>query len=179
MHKLNSVVGQADDMNTSVTVKANFLAAVVTVITLLVLVIVYLSFFDLREPPIRVDYTHPVTLAKQATSREDIVELARVKAGGFFYTYREYCVTSGYTVLRNERWLISTDQSKTSLAMPLLPTRTDPNKRCEAKAFLNQVPIGTPAGTYLFRAKWAYQLKGNPIATFFWNWPDVRVVVVE
>ncbi len=160
-------------------VKANCIIGAGMLVAAAMFYIAYLSFFDLRHPPIRVDYTHPVTLAKQAYSRAEIIELPEVKVGGFFYTYREYCIVHGYRVLRNERWLISADKEKGSFALPLLPTRTDPEKRCEKKAFLNQVPEGTPPGEYWFRAKWMYQLDGNPIATHYWDWPDVSVVVEE
>jgi len=158
-------------------VKANCIIGAGAAVVAMVLFIVYLSFFDLRQPPVRVDYTHPVTLAKQAYSRAEIIELPEVNVGGFFYTYREYCVVHGYRVLRNERWLIAVDSSKISFALPLLPSRTDPTKKCESKAFLNPVPEGTPPGEYWFRAKWSYQLDGNPIATHYWDWPDIKVVV--
>lgn len=161
----------------NINLKAHLISGSIIVMAAGLLGIIYLSFFDLRQPPVRVDYTHPVPLAKQAYSRAEIIELPVVKAGGFFYTYREYCVVHDYRVLRNERWLISADPGKISFALPMLPSRTDPTKKCEAKSFLNPVPEGTAPGEYWFRAKWSYQLNGNPIATFYWDWPDVKVVV--
>ena len=96
-----------------------------------------------------------------------------------FYIYREYCITHGYRVIRNERWLISIDRNKISFALPMLPIRTDQTRKCEKKAFLNQIPTGTAPSEYWFRVKWAYHLDGNPIATWYWDWPDVKVVVIE
>lgn len=153
------------------------LTAALTLLWIAVLAVLGLSFFDPRTPPIRVSYTHPVTLAKQAYSRDEIIELPSVAPGGTFYTYREYCILHGYSVLRNERWLIPLDPARFSIALPLMPTRTAPDKRCDKRSFLNELPIGMPPGEYWFRAKWAYQLDGNPIATHHWDWPDVKVVV--
>ena len=157
----------------------NLIAALAAVVVCTVSWIVYLSFFDFREPPIRIMYSHPIIVARDTHDRAGIVDLPVVKVGGMFYTYREYCVTSGYAVLRNERWLIPADSSLPAVPMPLLPARSTQDIKCEQRAYAGRVPDGTKPGEYRFRVMWIYMLDGNPIATFRWNWPDVVIRVVR
>ncbi len=157
--------------------KANLSAALIVALVFTVLGIVYLSFFDFREPPIRIVYSHPVAVVSEVKSRAELVDSGSVVPGKLMYAYREYCITNGYQVLRNERWLIPLEHLAKPIPLPLLPSRVIRGLGCERATFASQIPLGTPAGDYIFQAKWIYMLDGNPIATFRWNWPDVRVTV--
>ncbi len=158
-------------------VYGNLLALVVVLMACMMVWVVYLLFFDFREPPIRIVYSHPTTVAHDASERDGITELPAVKAGGVFYTYREYCITSGYAVLRNERWLIPEDPQVKPVPFPLLPAQPTREVRCEQRTFTSRLPDGVKPGKYRYRVMWIYMLDGNPIATFRWNWPDVVVWV--
>ncbi len=157
--------------------KANLFAALIVALVCAVLGIMYLSFFDFREPPIRIIYSHPVAVASEVKSRAELVDSGPVASGKLMYAYREYCITNGHQVLRNERWLIPLEHKAKPVPLPLLPTRILRGLGCENTTFSSQIPLGTPPGDYIFQAKWIYMLDGNPIATFRWNWPDVRVTV--
>ncbi len=139
----------------------------------------YLAFFDFREPPMTVNYTHPVVLASPAKNRTEIVELSAVRAGGVMYTYREYCITALYYVLRNERWLVPDDPAQRHIGLPLLPTRARRALGCEVQSFDTEIPKSTPPGEYTFVARWVYTIKGNPVAQYGLEWPPIRVRVVK
>lgn len=145
---------------------------------LLVSYIVYLTWFA-YEAPLKVSYSHPVAVAHTAKSRAELVDLESVAPGHVFYTYREYCIAANYHVLRTERWLISEDGDKTKdVAFPLVPSRVQRGiGACEKRTFDVEVPKQTRPGKYKFIAEWSYTIDGNPIATYLWVWPEVRVEV--
>lgn len=147
------------------------------VLTLTVLYVIYLAFFDLREPPIKINYSHPVALRFADHSAQVENETSKFFAGDVFYTYRDWCVTSDYTTVRTERWLIAVDRSMHDVALPLLPSRVKPKIGCNTRYFLNQIPEGTPPGGYAYRLEWVYLINGNPITVFRWSWPDVMLKV--
>ena len=150
----------------------------IVLITFAVTVMVYLAFFDLRNPPIRFVYTHPVALSHPAQSRAQIKELASVKPGGLFYTYREFCITHLFIIIRNERWLVPGKPGANMVALPLLPARiTQVVGKCESLSFPVDVPLGTAPGEYDYVANVVFMLPGNPIAAFQYTWPKVRVRV--
>jgi hypothetical protein len=143
-------------------------------------VITYLTFFDFREPPLRIRYSHPVALLTLELDVDKFIEAtAGVKPGQIFFTHRSYCIVTHYHVLRNERWLVRADGKGLDVPMPLLPLRARRDIGCTVASLQNEVPLGTPPGEYIFRSTWDYVLPLNPIATFHWQWPDIRVKVIE
>jgi hypothetical protein len=55
--------------------------------------------------------------------------------------------------------------------------RADAFTGCVGKAFGNPVPIEIPPGKYFYRASTIYMIKGNPLGTFAFDWPDVAVTI--
>ena len=145
-----------------------------------VALLIYLAFFDHREP-LEIHYSHPVMVAQPTKSRADIVEKINVAPGESFYSYREYCVIRGYRVLRNERRLVRVDGDHTKdISLPLLPSRTVRGVGdCQRQTFVNELPMNAQPGEYVFDAEWHYTLNDNPIATLSWKWPPVRINVVR
>ena len=153
------------------------LMAFVVVAVFMVTAVVYLSWFDIRNPPITVSYSHPGTTQTLVKDRRDIVDAVSVKSGDAFFTYRAYCITSKYTHLQSERWLVAETGDIDPIPLPLLPFRLRTTAGCVEGGYLNTVPPGTPPGVYWYKAEMSYMLHNNPIATFKWDWPDVKVVV--
>jgi hypothetical protein len=141
--------------------------------------LLFLAAFDFREPPIHVKYSHPVPIAAQVESRAEIVDAPTVKVGGEIITYREFCVTNGYTVLRNERWWVSRDPNEPPVPLPLLPSRVLDKLGCDVRTFISPVPTELKPGKWDFVVRWTYLLKGNPIAVFNYEWPLVSVEVTK
>lgn len=142
--------------------------------------LVLAMLFDPRDPPVRVDYSYPVAVEANAKSRAEIVPSPPVKQGEVFYTYREFCITAPYTILRSERWLVPVSPKLKSVPLPLLPSRIASSVVCETTSFANEIPFdAVPGEEYDYELRWSYQLKSNLLATFHYNWPSIRVKVAQ
>ncbi len=156
-----------------------FLSFMIVLCALAIMYAGYLSFIH-YQVPMRVNYSHPVSVATEESDRAKLIDKPVVRVGEPFFTYRDYCIIANVKVLRNERWLISTDGKNRDVALPLLPTRVVRGKgKCDARTFLNQLPDGVSPGEYYFHVIWFYTVSTNPIATMEWSWPDIKIVVEE
>lgn len=141
--------------------------------------LIYLVWFA-YEPPLRVNYSHPIIVSNITRVRSDLVDMPTVRPGQVFNTFRDYCITTVFYPLWTERLLIPKDGDMTKLIVfPLVNTRIVRDKgTCEARTFDVVLPINARPGEYWFRAQWTYKLNGNPIASYPWQWPDVSLTVV-
>jgi len=141
--------------------------------------IIYLAWFDVRQPPITVTYSHPVPVRAHVTDRSQIEDAPYVGAGGTILTYREFCVTSKYKPLLLHRWILSTLPGSEPLGFlpykPQIPGKIE----CKKVAFSHVIPPWTPPGEYVFDMELTYELWGNPIVIHKFDWPSIKVTVVK
>lgn len=141
--------------------------------------IIYLIWFA-YEPPLKINYSHPIVVSNTTRLRSELVDMPVVRPGQVFNTFRDYCITTVFYPLWTERLLVPKDGDMTKLVtFPLVNTRIVRDLGlCEARTFDVVLPINAKPGEYWFRTQWTYKIKGNPIASYPWQWPDISITVV-
>jgi hypothetical protein len=147
--------------------------------SIMVFVMVYFAWFDVRDPPITFVYSHPTVVEDGARSRAEIKEVLSIKAGEAIHTYREFCVDHAFVTIETSRHFVKWTDRTEVYQMPLAPSKADSIVGCVARTFTSAVPMGVPPGKYLFHSETVYKLNGNPIGVYVYVWPDVAVAVVQ
>jgi hypothetical protein len=155
------------------------LGAIFGMVTVACFYMVYLSWFDVRAPAIELTYSHPTAVQAGAKSRDEIKDAISIHAGGTFYVFREWCVLSPFIQIDTRRFFVGQTDPSEIYSMPAAQVRADSFVGCVGKAFANVVPAEIPPGRYFYRASTIYMIKGNPLGTWVFEWPDVDVNVVK
>jgi len=137
----------------------------------------YLLFFDYRVPPIKLYYSHPTIVERDALARNEIKEIPFIKPGDVFYVFRDFCVTAKFDGIESRRVLVSKFNPQNQVPLPIIESRLDGQIGCEHKTFSNTLPKETAPGEYWLETDSQYKLGGNPVGKYTFHWPVVSVAV--
>ena len=134
---------------------------------------IYWYFFD-TEPPIRIDYQHPLFSSVPVETRDDAIkhQITKVAGGSVVYIYREICITREIPAVIRARWVAH------GFVWPTADRAImSSDKGCHKQSYAVQTPTSSPTREMQYETEREYRL--NPLRSVTVEAPAVPLVILS